>query len=88
VVGGLAPTAVPDAVIARCRGTARVVVAESFQTLEAPGFSSAKSLTDPMPIRFSTGGVSAGILRIINAGGEYQMDIQIATDPAEVDWRR
>lgn len=84
---GLAPTAVPDAVIARCRGTARVVVAERFQTLEAPGFSSPKALTDPLPIHFSTGGVSASILRILNTGGgEYEMHVQLATDPAEVDW--
>ncbi len=83
---GLASAVVPGSTLVRCRGTARVIAAETFQILDVPGVASSKSLADPMPIRLSAGGVSASIVRIIKAGDEYQMDIQIYTDPAEVDW--
>jgi hypothetical protein len=83
---GLSPMALPDSTLSHFRGTARLILAESVQTFEAPGASTEKSLTDPMPIQFSAGGVSASILRVVESGGEYLMDMRLATDPAEVDW--
>jgi hypothetical protein len=83
---GLSPMALPDSVLSDFRGTAQLILAESMQTFEAPGASTEKSLTDPMPIQFSAGSVSMSILRIVESGGEYLMDMRLATDPAEVDW--
>jgi hypothetical protein len=82
----LSPSAHPGTLLVRCRGIARLIIAETFQTLEAPGFDSENSLAGPMPIRLTAGSMSASIVRVVNAGSEYQMDIQLATDPAEVDW--
>ena len=57
-----------------------------FRLSKPPGSASPKSLSDAMPVRLTAGGVSASIVRIIETGGEYQMDIQLATDPLTVDW--
>ena len=83
---GVSPMLTPGSTLKLCKGVARVVAAETYQTLEAPGFDSPKSLSDPMPIRLTSGAVSASVVRCINTGGEYVMDIQINTDPQEVDW--
>jgi hypothetical protein len=83
---GLSPLALPDSVLARFRGTARVLLAESVQTFDAPGAGSDQTLAGPMPIRFSAGGVAADILRVVRSGDEYWLDLRVATDPGQVDW--
>jgi hypothetical protein len=83
---GVSPSMTKGSVLKVCKGTARVIVAETYQTLEAPGFASPKSLNDPMPIRLTSGGVSASVVRVINTGDECQIDLSVSTDPNDVDW--
>jgi hypothetical protein len=83
---GVSPSMTRGSVLKVCRGTARVIVAETYQTLEAPGFASPKSLNDPMPIRLTSGGVSASVVRVVNCGDECQIDLTASTDPNDVDW--
>jgi len=67
-------------------GSVNVLLVESEQKLEAPGNAARTGLGGPLPISFSTGGVSATVLRAVHAQVGYQIDIQISVDPADVDW--
>jgi hypothetical protein len=71
---------------ASLRGFVSVLLVESQPTIEAPGTISRTGLGGPLPLSFSTGGLSASVLRVVKTQLDYQIDIQLAVDPAELDW--
>lgn len=83
----LSADASSDAVLARVEGTASAVLAERLETVELPDHPDGKTLAGPMPVNISAGAVSAALLRVVQTGDGWRMDVQLSTDPAEVDWQ-
>ena len=67
-------------------GMVDVLLAESQPTLEAPGASSRRTLGGPVPLDLSAGGVSVSVMRVIHSQANYDIDLQLSIDPAEVNW--
>jgi hypothetical protein len=82
----LRPMASAGTELSEVRGTVRVVLAERISTIETPDRPGGKALTGSLPINLSGGGVAASIQRIIPVNTSWDMDLQLDTDPAEVDW--
>lgn len=82
----LRPAHRPDAVLKTCKGTVKLVLAEGEQTLEFPGASGDRSLAGGLPLIVSTGCMTASILRVLPEGKDYQMDVQLAVDPTQIEF--
>lgn len=75
-----------DAAVKVVRGKVRLVLAEARQTLELPGVSGDRSLAGPQPVTVSTGGMTASVVRVLQTDRDYEMDVQIAVDPNQMDF--
>lgn len=76
----------PDTFLKLVKGKVKLVLAEGEQTLELPGASGDRSLAGLGPVAISTGGMTASILRVLQTDKDYEMDVQIAVDPNQVDF--
>lgn len=82
----LRPVASADTRLARLRGRVDVVLAEQIVTGQAPDHAGDRTLGGPMPIHLPCGSVSASVVRVVKADASWNMEMQVDTDPAEVDW--
>lgn len=82
----LRPVATADTRLARLRGSVEVVLAAQVVSGQAPDHAGDRTLGGPMPINLVCGAVSASVLRIAPDGPSWTMEMQVDTDPAEVEW--
>ncbi|HEY2586515.1 MAG TPA: hypothetical protein VGI81_12190 [Tepidisphaeraceae bacterium] len=82
----LRPVASADTRLARLRGQVDVVLAEQVVSGQAPDHAGDRTLAGPMPIHLPCGSVSASVLRVVKADASWNMEMQVDTDPAEIDW--
>ena len=75
-----------DTALKVMRGKVKLVLAEGEQALELPGASGDRSLAGPGPVAVSIGGMTASILRVLQTDRDYEMDVQIAVDPNQMDF--
>lgn len=72
--------------VRRFRGSVSVLLAASVASGQTPDHAGDRTLAGPFPVNLSCGAVSASILRITPDGSSWTMEMQVDSDPSEVDW--
>lgn len=72
--------------VTRFRGNVSVLLAASIASGQTPDHAGDRTLAGPFPVNLSCGAVSASILRIVPDGPSWTMEMQVDSDPSEVDW--
>lgn len=82
----LRPVTSPDTRLTRLRGSVDVLLAAEVATGQAPDHAGDRTLGGPLPINLACGAVSASVLRVVPDGPSWTMEMQVDTDPADVEW--